>query len=144
MKPRKKMFFFHDTNFKLKNNIPFHKKMEQSIQRELPTNVNSKRLLLTDRLLYIPKGFRITTVTNSFDVVHSWFLPGLGLKMDCVPGRSTHHSFRINTNGFFYGQCAEICGRFHHHMPIRLLSLNFHHFIIWWNYKILPLFWKSD
>ena len=71
MKPRKKMFFFHDTNFKLKNNIPFHKKMEQSIQRELPTNVNSKRLLLTDRLLYIPKGFRITTVTNSFDVVHS-------------------------------------------------------------------------
>jgi cytochrome c oxidase subunit 2 len=51
--------------------------------------------------------------------------------MDCVPGRSTHHSFYVDTVGFFYGQCAEICGRYHHHMPIRLCMLPFEHFFVW-------------
>lgn len=50
--------------------------------------------------------------------------------MDCVPGRSTHHSFYVDTVGFFYGQCAEICGRYHHHMPIRLCMLPFEHFFV--------------
>jgi cytochrome c oxidase subunit 2 len=54
--------------------------------------------------------------------------------MDCVPGRSTHHSLNIENNGFYYGQCAEICGRFHHHMPIKICSLPFEHFLIWINY----------
>jgi heme/copper-type cytochrome/quinol oxidase subunit 2 len=74
-------------------------------------------------------------ITNSYDVVHSWFIPGLGLKMDCVPGRSTHHTFYIDNIGFYYGQCAEICGRYHHHMPIRLCALPFEHFSVWWQSK---------
>ncbi|MBL7934610.1 MAG: hypothetical protein JNM51_02230 [Bacteroidia bacterium] len=50
--------------------------------------------------------------------------------MDCVPGRSTHHTFYIDNIGFYYGQCAEICGRYHHHMPIRLCALPFEHFVV--------------
>ena len=65
--------------------------------------------------------------------VHSWYIPGLGIKMDCVPGRSTHHNIYINHYGFYYGQCAEICGRYHHHMPIRVCALPFEHFLIWWH-----------
>jgi heme/copper-type cytochrome/quinol oxidase subunit 2 len=86
----------------------------------------------------LPAHTNLTLITNSFDVIHSWFIPGLGLKMDCIPGRSTHHSFYIDNVGFYYGQCAEICGRYHHHMPIRVCALPFEHFLIWWHTFGLP------
>lgn len=100
----------------------------------VPTNL-ARRLLRTKRTLVLPAHVNITVVTNSYDVVHSWFIPGLGLKLDCVPGRSTHHSFYIDNIGFYYGQCAEICGRYHHHMPIRLCALPFEQFLVWWQKK---------
>lgn len=97
----------------------------------VPANL-ARRLLRTKRTLVLPAHVNITIITNSYDVVHSWFIPGLGLKLDCVPGRSTHHSFYIDNIGFYYGQCAEICGRYHHHMPIRLCALPFEQFLVWW------------
>lgn len=100
--------------------------------------VVSKRLLRVKKTLVLPTHINITAVTNSYDVVHSWFIPGLGLKMDCVPGRSTHHTFYIDNAGFYYGQCAEICGRYHHHMPIRVCALPFEHFLVWWHSFGLP------
>lgn len=98
----------------------------------------SRRLLRTQRTLVLPAQANLTLITNSYDVVHSWFLPSLGLKMDCVPGRSTHHTFYVDSMGFFYGQCAEICGRYHHHMPIRLCTLSFEHFLVWWHHFGIP------
>lgn len=95
----------------------------------------ARRLLRTKRTLVLPAHVNLTLITNSYDVVHSWFVPGLGLKIDCVPGRSTHHTFYIDSIGFYYGQCAEICGRYHHHMPIRLCALPFEHFVVWWQSK---------
>lgn len=100
----------------------------------VPVNL-ARRLLRTKRTLVLPAHVNITVITNSYDVVHSWFIPGLGLKMDCVPGRSTHHSFYIDNVGFYYGQCAEICGRYHHHMPIRICALPFEQFFAWWQHK---------
>lgn len=94
----------------------------------------SRRLLRTKKTLVIPAHVNLTIVTNSYDVVHSWFLPGLGVKLDCVPGRSTHHTFYCDNVGFFFGMCAEICGRYHHHMPIRICALPFEHFLIWWHH----------
>lgn len=93
---------------------------------------NNMRLLKVNRILTLPTNFNITLITNSFDVVHSWFIPGLGIKMDCVPGRSTHHTLYIDSQGMYYGQCAEICGRFHHHMPIRVCALIYENFLLWW------------
>jgi heme/copper-type cytochrome/quinol oxidase subunit 2 len=93
-------------------------------------NVN-RRMLRTRRTLVLPAHVNVTAVTNSFDVIHSWFIPGLGLKMDCIPGRATHHTFYIDNVGFYYGQCAEVCGRYHHHMPIRICALPFDHFLLW-------------
>lgn len=100
--------------------------------------VLSKRLLRTRRTLVLPAHVNITAVTNSYDVIHSWFIPGLGLKMDCIPGRATHHNFYIDNVGFYYGQCAEVCGRYHHHMPIRICALPFEHFLLWWHTFGLP------
>jgi heme/copper-type cytochrome/quinol oxidase subunit 2 len=101
----------------------------RSRSENLPIHIY-RRLLRTTTTLVLPAHVNITVVTNSYDVVHSWFLPGLGLKMDCVPGRSTHHSLYLDNIGFYYGQCAEICGRYHHHMPIRLCVLPFEHFLV--------------
>lgn len=100
----------------------------------VPVNL-ARRLLRTKRTLVLPAHVNITAITNSYDVVHSWFIPGLGLKLDCVPGRSTHHTFYIDNVGFYYGQCAEICGRYHHHMPIRICALPFEQFLVWWQKK---------
>lgn len=91
----------------------------------------SRRMIRTKRTLVLPAHVNLTAITNSYDVIHSWFIPGLGLKMDCIPGRSTHHTFYIDNVGFYYGQCAEVCGRYHHHMPIRICALPFNHFLLW-------------
>lgn len=94
--------------------------------------VLAKRLLRVKRTLIVPAHINLTVITSSYDIIHSWFIPGLGLKLDCVPGRSTHHTFYIDNVGFYVGQCAEICGRYHHHMPIRVCALPFDHFLTWW------------
>lgn len=91
-----------------------------------------RRLLRTRRTLVLPVHINVAAITSSYDVVHSWFIPGLGLKLDCIPGRATHHTIYIDNAGFYYGQCAEICGRYHHHMPIKVCALPFEHFILWW------------
>lgn len=98
------------------------------------------RLLRSRRVLVLPAHINITVITNSFDVVHSWHIPGLGLKMDCLPGRATHHTLYIDNVGLYYGQCAEVCGRYHHHMPIRVCALPFEHFLVWWHTFGLPKF----
>jgi hypothetical protein len=98
----------------------------------------ARRIVRTKKTLVLPAHVNVTLITNSFDIVHSWFVPGLGIKIDCVPGRSTHHTFYIDNVGFYYGQCAEICGRYHHHMPIRVCALPFEHFLVWWHTFGMP------
>lgn len=112
-------------------------------KNELVPVTLARRLLRTKRTLVLPAHINITLITNSYDVVHSWFVPGLGLKIDCVPGRSTHHTLYIDNVGFYYGQCAEICGRYHHHMPIRVCALPYEHFMLWWQTKGLPRMYRS-
>jgi heme/copper-type cytochrome/quinol oxidase subunit 2 len=120
---------------KLPTNIQTQSFFKFLHQDFLKSYVFTKRLLRTSKLLVLPTNVNISVITNSFDVIHSWFIPGLGLKLDCVPGRSTHHTLHIINPGFYYGQCAEICGRYHHHMPIRVCALTYPHFIFWWNNK---------
>lgn len=118
------------------NTFDYHNSVKFNRHRSelVPVNL-ARRLLRTKRTLVLPAHVNITVITNSYDVVHSWFIPGLGLKLDCVPGRSTHHSFYIDNIGFYYGQCAEICGRYHHHMPIRICALPFEQFLVWWKHR---------
>lgn len=120
----------------VKGDINYHDSIKYNRHRHEMVPVNlARRLLRVKRTLVLPAHVNITLISNSYDVVHSWFIPGLGIKIDCVPGRSTHHTFYIDNVGFYYGQCAEICGRYHHHMPIRLCALPFEHFLVWWQKK---------
>lgn len=128
---KKELNISDNTNYRTAVRINRHRS-------ELVPVTLARRLLRTKRTLVLPAHINLTVITNSYDVVHSWFIPGLGLKLDCVPGRSTHHTFYIDNIGFYYGQCAEICGRYHHHMPIRLCALPFEQFVVWWQSKGMP------
>lgn len=118
---------------KKKKIIPINNYMKRKVSNKL-------RMLSTYNTLILPINTNITVITNSFDVVHSWFVPGLGLKFDCVPGRSTHYSLKIDRAGIYYGHCAEVCGRFHHHMPIKIIALPFNQFLYYYDmYYVLAV-----
>lgn len=134
--------FINNENFN-KYNLYTAIKNNKSKSETIPVTI-ARRLLRTKRTLILPAHINITLIASSYDVVHSWFVPGLGLKIDCVPGRSNHLTLYIDNIGFYYGQCAEICGRYHHHMPIRVCALNYEHFLLWWQIKGLPRMYRSQ
>ena len=76
------------------------------------------RLLDVDNRLIIPVDCHIRLIVTGSDVLHSFAVPSLGLKLDCVPGRLNQVSFLAERSGTFYGQCSEICGVWHGFMPI--------------------------
>ena len=82
------------------------------------------RLLTTDNLFIVPSDTRVRLLCTSSDVLHSWAVPSLGIKIDCCPGRLNAVSFCVNREGTFFGQCSEICGVNHSFMPIALQVKN--------------------
>nr|YP_086816.1 cytochrome c oxidase subunit II [Trialeurodes vaporariorum]AAU14222.1 cytochrome oxidase subunit II [Trialeurodes vaporariorum] len=89
------------------------------------------RLLEVDNSLVIPLGLKIRLLISSFDVLHSWTVPSLGVKVDAVPGRLNQLNFTLNRLGVFYGQCSEICGVNHSFMPIAVEGVSMGDFKIW-------------
>tara|TARA_B110000014_G_C20050842_1_gene546624 strand:- start:395 stop:718 length:324 start_codon:yes stop_codon:yes gene_type:complete len=87
------------------------------------------RLLEVDKLLQIPINTQIRLVVTSQDVIHSFAVPSLSLKIDAVPGRLNQIHFSINRLGIFYGQCSEICGSEHSFMPIVISSKSLNSYI---------------
>ncbi len=67
-------------------------------------------------VLHIPAGREFTVAITSGDVIHSFWVPRLGGKMDAVPGRRNHLRLRADRPGVYYGQCSEYCGPGHAHM----------------------------
>ena len=80
------------------------------------------RLLETDLPLSIPTHIPTRIFVTSTDVLHSWAVPSLGVKMDAVPGRLNETQLYITRPGIYYGQCSEICGVNHGFMPIKIIS----------------------
>nr|AYP72674.1 cytochrome c oxidase subunit II [Cassida sp. EMHAU-15090501] len=89
------------------------------------------RLIDVDNRMIIPFKSQIRMLISSTDVIHSWTIPSLGVKMDATPGRLNQSSFLINRPGLFFGQCSEICGANHSFMPIVVESISPNHFIKW-------------
>lgn len=76
------------------------------------------RLLEVDNKLVIPVEVPIRVIITSGDVLHSFGVPSLGIKLDAVPGRLNQTGMIANREGVYYGQCSEICGANHGFMPI--------------------------
>nr|YP_010043444.1 cytochrome c oxidase subunit II [Cercodemas anceps]QPD06739.1 cytochrome c oxidase subunit 2 [Cercodemas anceps] len=94
-------------------------------------NNGNPRLLEVDNRLILPYNNPIRLLVTSTDVLHSWAIPSLGIKMDAIPGRLNQTSFIINRTGLFFGQCSEICGANHSFMPIVIESIPFNNFENW-------------
>lgn len=91
------------------------------------------RLLEVDHRLILPSNTHIKVLVTSSDVLHSWAIPALGIKMDACPGRLNYITLFIKKTGIFYGQCSEICGVNHGFMPIVIQAINEIQFIDWLN-----------
>jgi len=67
------------------------------------------RLLDVDNKMVVPVDTHIRLIVTANDVIHSFAVPSLGLKLDCTPGRLNQASILVDRTGTFYGQCSEIC-----------------------------------
>nr|WAX37271.1 cytochrome c oxidase subunit 2 [Auzakia danava] len=110
------------------NNVEFDAYMVQNAD-----NLNNFRLLDVDNRIILPMNNQIRILITATDVIHSWTVPSLGVKVDANPGRLNQTSFYINRPGIFYGQCSEICGANHSFMPIVIESISIKNFINWVN-----------
>nr|UPL65870.1 cytochrome c oxidase subunit II [Thaumastocoris safordi] len=96
-------------------------------------NMNDFRLIEVDNRVIVPFNKNIRVLVTSSDVIHSWAVPSLAIKIDATPGRLNQGSMMINRPGMSYGQCSEICGANHSFMPIVIESINMKQFINWIN-----------
>nr|WNH20194.1 cytochrome c oxidase subunit II [Brachysomophis henshawi] len=89
------------------------------------------RLLETDHRMVVPMESPVRVLVTAEDVLHSWAVPAMGVKMDAVPGRLNQTAFVATRPGVYYGQCSEICGANHSFMPIVVEAVPLQHFENW-------------
>jgi len=89
------------------------------------------RLLDVDNKMVIPVDCHIRLIVTGADVIHSFAVPSLGLKIDATPGRLNQSSILAERTGTFYGQCSEICGVWHGFMPIAVEAVSVQDYLAW-------------
>jgi cytochrome c oxidase subunit II len=89
------------------------------------------RLLETDNYVVLPVDTKIRLLITASDVLHSFSLPAMGVKLDAVPGRINETWMEIRREGTFYGQCSEICGAGHAYMPIAVKAVSKEAYAAW-------------
>ncbi len=103
--------------------------------------------LLTYTDMVVPVGMTVLLDITADDVVHSWWIPKLGGKMDAVPGYTNKLWFRIPPDAIpegqkqvvFTGQCAELCGRNHANMYGRVIGMRMADYKQWYADKVQQL-----
>ena len=95
-------------------------KSNEARQRKSGIDVSSVEhyLLNVDNPIVVPVGKKVRILTTANDVIHSWWVPALGVKRDAIPGYINESWTRIEEPGVYRGQCAELCGKDHGFMPI--------------------------
>jgi cytochrome c oxidase subunit II len=89
------------------------------------------RLLTVDNEMVVPVNKVVHVLVTGADVIHSFTVPSFGIRMDAVPGRLNETWFKATTEGVFYGQCSELCGKDHSFMPIVARVVNESDFNKW-------------
>ncbi|MGC8470044.1 MAG: cytochrome c oxidase subunit II [Acetobacteraceae bacterium] len=89
------------------------------------------RLLTAAPALVLPVGKNIRILETSGDVIHSFFIPSLGVQRYAIPGRLIETWVRIDKPGVFYGECNQICGTNHSRMPIEVRGVSMAAFKAW-------------
>lgn len=89
------------------------------------------RLLAVDNPIVVPVNKVVRVQVTSADVIHAFALPAFGVKQDTVPGRLNETWFKATKEGIYYGQCSELCGKFHGFMPIEVHVVSQEMFDAW-------------
>ena len=89
------------------------------------------RMLTVDNRIVLPVDTNIQILLTGEDVIHSWAVPALGIKVDATPGRINERWVRINEEGVYYGMCSELCGVNHAYMPIEVHAVSKEAFAEW-------------
>nr|YP_009141032.1 cytochrome c oxidase subunit II [Adelphocoris nigritylus]AHL44257.1 cytochrome c oxidase subunit II [Adelphocoris nigritylus] len=107
--------------------------MESYMKPTNELNMNEFRLLEVDNRVILPMKSTIRMLVTSSDVIHSWTIPSMGIKIDGTPGRLNQGNMNMNRPGLMFGQCSEICGANHSFMPIVIESVSMNQFLNWLN-----------
>jgi cytochrome c oxidase subunit 2 len=102
-------------------------KIDNLLNLEIDSYLDSERairLIDVDNRVVIPAQEHIRALITSRDVLHSWALPSVGVKIDAVPGRLNQFVFIVILNSIVHGQCSEICGVNHSFIPIVLEAVS--------------------
>ncbi len=116
----------------LDQNISFFSQLSTPLAEINNTEKKDKWYLLeVDHQLVLPTNEKIRFYITSNDVIHSWWVPDLGLKEDAVPGYINDIWAIIDKPGTYRGQCAELCGANHGFMPIVIKAVTPAEFQTW-------------
>ena len=122
------LFYFGGSNL---NTIGRNEELYRNPYRPLRKGVSSMLRLHATGAIAMPIEMRLQVLASSRDVIHSWSIPSAGVKIDCVPGYTSHKIMVFLLTGIYWGQCQEICGRYHHWMPIVAYFMKRDLFFLW-------------
>jgi cytochrome c oxidase subunit 2 len=109
----------------------YEKEFDSYISSSSELETSKPRLLEVDNRVVLPFKTQIRNLVSSADVLHSWTVPALGVKVDAVPGRLNQLRFIMTRPGNYFGQCSEICGANHRFIPICLEAVDHKSFAKW-------------
>jgi len=89
------------------------------------------RLLEVDNPVVVPVGAVVRILVTGTDVMHSWFVPPMGVQEYAVVGRVNEAWMQVEREGTYYGQCNQICGLNHPFMPIEIQAVSKDDFATW-------------
>ncbi len=126
-------YFFNNTGLADINALHENSSLElqKNQYRPLRKGISNMIRIHATGAIAMPIEVRIQLLISSKDVIHSWAIPSAGIKLDCVPGYSSHKTMIFLLSGIFWGQCMEICGRYHHWMPIVIYFMKRDLFFLW-------------
>lgn len=121
-------FYAFNTN---SSKIGVNELLYKDQHRPLKKSITSMLRLHGTGAIAMPVDVRLQILASSRDVIHSWAIPSAGIKIDCVPGYTSHRIMTFTLTGIYWGQCMEICGRYHHWMPIIIYFMKRDLFFLW-------------
>jgi len=124
-------FFFYIFGIKNLSKNDTALELQKNPYRPLRKGVSSMLRLHSTGAIAMPIEIRLQILASSRDVIHSWSIPSAGIKIDCIPGYTSHKVMIFLMEGIYWGQCMEICGRYHHWMPIIVYMMRRDLFFLW-------------
>ena len=101
-------------------------------------NSQADQTITTANEIHIPIGIPVVVLTNSKDVIHSFWAPNITGKRDLLPGYSSAFWFEVDKPGIYHGQCAEFCGLQHAHMGFSIIAESNDNFQAWQQQQLKP------